>query len=144
MLTTCRQSVCKIGGSAEPVKLKIALFFGIAPIVAGICGAKGSDPDLPPVPSPWNKNTGLPERAGLANVGPQAEREVLMANPTKREAGGAAPENAAEGSHTIEKGPIEARQGFRGKPVLYVLLASLLLAIGAYLVLQFYYFGTAR
>jgi hypothetical protein len=67
-----------------------------------------------------------------------------MANPMKGETGGPAPENAGESGHTIEKGPIEARQGFRGKPVLYVLIASLLLAIAAYVVLQFYYFGTQR
>jgi hypothetical protein len=36
MLTTCRQSACKIGGSAAPVKLKIALFFGIAAIAAAL------------------------------------------------------------------------------------------------------------
>jgi hypothetical protein len=61
-----------------------------------------------------------------------------------RESSRAGPENAGEGGQPIEKGSIEARQGFRGKPVLYVLLASLLLAIAAYLALHFFYFGTER
>lgn len=35
--------------------------------------------------------------------------------------------------YRIEKGPVEARQGFRGKPVLYVLIASLALLITAFI-----------
>ena len=35
--------------------------------------------------------------------------------------------------YPIEKGPVEARQGFRGKPVLYVLIASLALLITAFI-----------
>lgn len=42
----------------------------------------------------------------------------------------------------IEKGPIEARQGYKGRPVLYVLGASLALAILAYLVLHLYFLGS--
>ena len=35
--------------------------------------------------------------------------------------------------YPIEKDPVEARQGFRGKPVLYVLIASLALLIAAFI-----------
>ena len=35
--------------------------------------------------------------------------------------------------YPIEKDPVEARQGFRGKPVLYVLIASLALLITAFI-----------
>ncbi len=35
--------------------------------------------------------------------------------------------------YPIEKGAVEARQGFRGKPVLYVLIASLALPIAAFI-----------
>ncbi len=41
----------------------------------------------------------------------------------------------------IEKSAVEARQGFRGKHVLYVLCASLALAVLAYLVLHIYFLG---
>jgi hypothetical protein len=44
-------------------------------------------------------------------------------------------------SPAIEKGAIEARQGFRGRHVLYVLAISLILALIAYLVLHFYFLG---
>jgi hypothetical protein len=55
-----------------------------------------------------------------------------MESPVKRQQTGRA----------IEKSPIDARQGFRGKPVLNVLIASLVLALAAYLVLHFYFLGT--
>ncbi len=42
MLTTFRQSVCKIGGSAGPVKLKFALFFAIPAIVASMSRERSS------------------------------------------------------------------------------------------------------
>ncbi len=41
----------------------------------------------------------------------------------------------------IEKSAVEARQGIRGKHMLYVLGASLVLAILAYLVLHIYFLG---
>ena len=63
-----------------------------------------------------------------------------MRTPIKT--GGISPENARGNGHTIEKSSVEARQGFRGKPVLYILLASLVLAIAAYLVLHIYFLGT--
>jgi hypothetical protein len=46
-----------------------------------------------------------------------------------------------EHSPTIEKGTVEARQGYRGLTVLYILVISLVLAIVAYLVLHFYFLG---
>ena len=42
----------------------------------------------------------------------------------------------------IEKNAVETRQGFRGLPILYVLLASLMLAVAAYFIVHFYFFGT--
>lgn len=37
------------------------------------------------------------------------------------------------GGYPIEKGPVEAPQGFCGKPVLYVLIGSLALLITAFI-----------
>jgi hypothetical protein len=37
------------------------------------------------------------------------------------------------GGYPIKKSAVEARQGFRGKPVLYVLIASLALLITAFI-----------
>ncbi len=42
---------------------------------------------------------------------------------------------------TVEKGAVEARQGFLGRPVLWVLVSSLGLAVAAYLILYSYFFG---
>jgi hypothetical protein len=66
-----------------------------------------------------------------------------MESPVKRQTRSAASENGGGSGGAIEKSPIDARQGFRGRPVLYVLIASLVLALAAYLVLHFYFLGTA-
>ncbi len=54
------------------------------------------------------------------------------------------PANSPRGTKSpdiIEKSPVEARQGYRGVTVLYVLILSLFLAFFAYLGLHFYFVG---
>jgi hypothetical protein len=61
-----------------------------------------------------------------------------MAKTTPRDEGG----SSGDGAPAMEKGPVEARQGFRGSHVLYILLASLALAAIAYLAIHYYFFGS--
>jgi hypothetical protein len=57
-----------------------------------------------------------------------------MSNTGKPERARSSQDRPPGGSgYRIEKSPVEARQGFRGKPVLYVLIASLALLITAFI-----------
>jgi hypothetical protein len=65
-----------------------------------------------------------------------------MADETARNSVGSFERKEPTGGHEVEKSPVEARQGFRDRPVLYVLGASLTLAVIAYVILHLYYFGS--
>jgi hypothetical protein len=62
-----------------------------------------------------------------------------MANVTDRD-----PRKAQRrsGQRAIEKLPVEARQGLLGRPVLWVLVSSLALAVAAYVILHYYFFDS--
>ena len=45
------------------------------------------------------------------------------------------PEKPGSGEHAIERSPVEARQGFRDRRVLYVLVASLAPIVVAYILI---------
>jgi len=45
------------------------------------------------------------------------------------------PPGEGRGGGPLVKDPVEARQGFRDRPILYVLIASLVLVIAAYLII---------
>ncbi len=58
-----------------------------------------------------------------------------MANGRKPAKTRPSPEKPAGGEQPIERSPVESRQGFRDRRVLYVLLASLALIIVAYILI---------
>ena len=55
-----------------------------------------------------------------------------MADTGKRPGARPSKDRPGGGGHPIEKSPVEARQAYRGRPVLYVLIASLALLVAAF------------
>lgn len=65
-----------------------------------------------------------------------------MANARSHEQLNPSSDRRNDGGEGPVKGPVEARQGFRDTPILWVLGISLALAIFAYVVLHLYFIGS--
>jgi hypothetical protein len=65
-----------------------------------------------------------------------------MANVRSHEQSNPSVERRKDSGEGVVKGPVEARQGFRDAPVVWVLGISLALAIVAYVILHLYFIGS--